>query len=49
MMGKQGRGSFSSGKAAGSSTGVKKKKMVIKPFKVRVRFLSLPRSLRDGH
>ena len=32
MMGKQGRGSFSSGKA-GSSTGVKKK-MVIKPFKV---------------
>ncbi|CAB1105161.1 unnamed protein product [Ectocarpus sp. CCAP 1310/34] len=33
MMGKQGRGSFSSGKAAGSSTGVKKK-MVIKPFKV---------------
>lgn len=32
MMGKQGRGSFSSGKAGGS-TGVKKK-MVIKPFKV---------------
>lgn len=33
MMGKQGRGSFSSDKAGGS-TGAKKKKMVIKPFKV---------------
>lgn len=34
MMGKQGRGSFSSDRAGGS-TGAKKKKIVIKPFKVR--------------
>lgn len=35
MMGKQGRGSFSSDKAGGSMGAKKKKKVVIKPFKVK--------------
>ncbi|CAM9253342.1 unnamed protein product [Pylaiella littoralis] len=44
MMGKQGRGSFSSDKAGGS-TGAKKKKMVIKPFKVQPK---LPENFEDS-